>query len=135
MSVNAIVGSSSTTSEWYARMQQVQQTVSQLSQALSSGNLAAAQTAFSSLQQALPQSSQSGQSSQLQKDMSTLSAALKSGSTSAAQKAFAAVQQDLKSGGHRHSKSSSGSSPVSDLLSMLSPSTAAASAGSLSISV
>jgi len=77
----------------------------QLSQALSSGNLAAAQTAFATIQQNAPQGSTSqgaqGTSSQnsRQAAFAALGQALQSGDLAGAQEAFAQLQQ---TGGHHH---------------------------------
>jgi hypothetical protein len=79
-----------------------------LATALQSGDLAAAQTAFATVQP----SASNGQSAQsvtsavqdpLNNDLQTLASALQSGDLAGAQKAFAALQQDMqKIGGHRH---------------------------------
>jgi len=75
---------------------QAQSQFQQLGQALSSGNLSAAQAAFSALQQNAPQggqSSQNAQGSSAQSPMAALSQALQSGNLSAAQQAFSQIQQ------------------------------------------
>jgi hypothetical protein len=89
-----------------------------LAGALQSGNLASAQTAFSSLEQDLPGISQllqpgsstgsaADQSSPIPKALQSLQTALKSGDLSGAQQAFANLQQGLQSArsahrGHHH---------------------------------
>jgi outer membrane protein assembly factor BamD (BamD/ComL family) len=74
----------------------------QLGQALSSGDLSAAQSAFNALQQNAPQgaSSQSGQGNAGQSPFAALGQALQSGNLSAAQQAYSQIQQTK--GQHRH---------------------------------
>jgi hypothetical protein len=92
---------------------QAQSQFQQLGQALSSGNLSAAQAAFSALQQNAPQggqSSQNAQGSSAQSPMAALSQALQSGNLSAAQQAFSQIQQAQGQHHHHHHGSQSGSS-------------------------
>jgi len=77
----------------------------QLSQALASGNLSAAQQAFATIQQNAPQgATQNGQGTTSQNArqnaFTALSQALQSGNLTAAQQAFAQLQQ--AGGGHHH---------------------------------
>jgi len=106
-----------------------QQQMQQLSQALQSGNLSAAQSNFSTLQQAFSQpatasGAPSGGNSAATLDpinqaFKQLASDLQSGNISAAQKDFSAVQQDMKSHGtisasrflHPRSGGSSGQNP------------------------
>jgi hypothetical protein len=78
-----------------------QQAWQAVQQSLASGNVAAAQTAFTTYQQlnqSLPTAggSPSTSNSQLSTDMTALGSALSSGNLSTAQSAFATVQNDLK---------------------------------------
>jgi hypothetical protein len=85
--------------------QQVQQEYAQLASALRSGNLSGAQSAFSSLQQALqnqgtPNSSStnsSGSSNTISNDFNALGQALSSGNLTQAQSAFSQLQNDIQS--------------------------------------
>ena len=74
----------------------------QLGQALQSGDLSAAQQAFSTLQQNVPQgaSAQNSQGNASQSQFAALGQALQSGNLSAAQQAFSKIQQ--AGGHHRH---------------------------------
>jgi len=112
---------------------QIRKNVEQMGQALNSGDLTAAQTAYSSLRQLLPSSTadqeQTGQQvnqSAFSADFDALGQALQSGDLAKAQEAFARLQQDAQSAqkGHHHhhhhkavasqnSASSSDSSPDS----------------------
>ena len=77
-----------------------QQAFQSLQQALASGNLTAAQTAFTkyqSLTANLAQTSGSSSNSQLTTDLTALGTAISSGNLTSAQSAFATVQNDLKS--------------------------------------
>jgi hypothetical protein len=84
-----------------SNLTQTQQAWQNLQQSLASGNLSAAQTAFSAYQQLTQNltsiSGGSSTSSQLSTDMTALGTALSSGDLSTAQSAFATVQNDLKS--------------------------------------
>ena len=77
-----------------------QQAFQSLQQALASGNLSAAQTAFNkyqSLNANLAQANgSSSANSQLTSDLNSLGTAISSGNLSSAQSAFATVQSDLK---------------------------------------
>ncbi|HEX7760805.1 MAG TPA: hypothetical protein VF459_14965 [Caulobacteraceae bacterium] len=82
-----------------------------LDQALSSGDLASAQSAFSTLQSLAPQGGKGpppgggpgGQDDPMAKDMAAVSSALQSGDLAAAQSAFAALKQDMAAHkGQRH---------------------------------
>jgi|SRR5208337_882366 len=92
MSVSAV---SLTDSSYQTNLQtaftQVQNDFKQLGQALQSGDLAGAQSAFATLQQDMQSIGQS-QSGQQQSNLSALANALQSGDLEAAQKAFAALQ-------------------------------------------
>lgn len=85
----------------------------QLQQALQSGDLSAAQSAYSAIQNSI-QSSSNGQgplsgTSQLSSDFQAIGSALQSGDVSSAQSAFATFQQDMQS---MQQASSSGSGGV-----------------------
>jgi|SRR5208337_3565981 len=111
------------------RMQQFQQEFQQLGQDLQSGNLSAAQTDFSTLQQLTPQgnSTSSAQSNNpIAQAFSQLSQDLQSGNVSAAQKDYATIQQDFQSQAtqthghhHHHGGGGSGESEISQLLAQL----------------
>lgn len=78
-----------------------------LAQALQSGDLSAAQTAFQSFQTDIQKSSGKQNpftsNPQISKDMDALQSALKSGDTTGAQKAFETLKQDLRNvAGHTH---------------------------------
>ena len=89
-----------------------------LANALQSGDLSSAQSAFAALQKDLPNASQAsatppvGQTSQAATDFQTLQSALNSGDLSGAQKAFASLKTDLQStkgarGHHHHRRAGS----------------------------
>lgn len=91
--------------------QQRAQDFKALQTALDSGDLSAAQQAFTALQQDRPNAAQNTQSStnsaptqpnQLGKDLQSLQSALQSGDIDSAQSAFATLKQDLKSVGGLH---------------------------------
>ena len=99
--------------------QQIRDSFQQLGQALQSGDLNAAQQAFASLQQLIPNLSagsqtQTGQQgsgqSQFAADLSALSQALQSGDLTKAQDAFAKLQQDMQAAHKRHHHHNSGAS-------------------------
>jgi len=114
MSIDAISSSSSSsqTSAMQTNFLQMRKLLEQLGQALQSGDLSEAQSAFASLQQLLPSSSanqaqtaQQTNQSTFTTDLNALGQALKSGDLSKAQDAFAKLQQDMQSvqkGHHRH---------------------------------
>jgi len=88
-------------------VQQVQQEYSQLANALQSGNLTNAQSAFAALQQALqsqagtngassPASTTTTTSGPIANDLNTLGEALNSGSLTQAQSAFSQLQSDVQ---------------------------------------
>jgi hypothetical protein len=97
MSSGLNVTSATGTPQW----SQANNPFQQLSQALASGNLSAAQQAFAAIQQNAPQGStaQNGQGSTLQNAFTALGQALQSGNLAAAQQAFTQLQQ---AGGHHH---------------------------------
>jgi outer membrane protein assembly factor BamD (BamD/ComL family) len=127
------------------RVQQFQQDFEQLGQDLQSGNLTAAQTDFTDIQQLEPTDSSSTSStstattssdSSISQAFNQLSQDLKSGNLTAAQQDYSTIQQDLESmgtqatqGHHHHhhhatdssdsSSSSSGSTSPADLLNEL----------------
>jgi len=112
MSVSAV---SSTDGSYQTNLQtaftQVQNDFNQLGQALQSGDLAGAQSAFATLQQDIQNASQS-QSGQQQSNWSALANALQSGDLAGAQKAFAALQTNHHH--HHHSGGSQGTGSDSD---------------------
>ena len=110
------------------KRQQFQQEFQQLGQDLQSGNLSAAQTDFTTLQQSGPQanSSLSTQSnSPIAQDFKQLGQDLQSGNVSAAQQDYAKIQQDFqnqaagKHAHHHHHGGGSGGNAVSQLLQQL----------------
>jgi len=89
-----------------------------LDQALSSGDLSAAQSAFSTLQSLAPQGGKSpppgGGNDQMSKDMAAVSSALQSGDLSGAQQAFAQMKSDMQAHrGHHHHKTQDATSTSS----------------------
>ncbi|HEY1464121.1 MAG TPA: hypothetical protein VGF44_11955 [Terriglobales bacterium] len=92
-----------------AQAQQFQQEFQQLGQDLQSGNVSAAQTDFTTLQQNAP-SSTSQSSNPISQAFGQLSQDLQSGNVSAAQQAYASIQQDMQAQGshmrHHHHPSS-----------------------------
>jgi hypothetical protein len=109
MSVAGILGggwnNSSTTSQYHLTNSEFQQ----LGQDLASGNLSAAQSDFSTLQQAFGQTSGSSSSTSasstsnpIAQAFQQLSSDLKSGNLAGAQKDYSTIQQDMQSqfGGH-----------------------------------
>jgi outer membrane protein assembly factor BamD (BamD/ComL family) len=107
MSVSAISSSSGFSPiDWQAKAQQIKTDYQSLAQALQSGDLNAAQKAFTALQKDFPAksstaSTSSTSSSNPNNPMNALSQALQSGNLSAAQQAFAQLQQTHR-GHHRH---------------------------------
>ncbi len=117
----------------------------QLATALQSGNLTAAQQAYSSLASSLQNSSSAQSSNPLSADFTALGQALQSGNLSAAQQAFsnlqqAAVQQFGGVEGHHHHHGGGGGAEVQSSLStdaapdsiFTTPSTSSASTNSTS---
>lgn len=119
MNVSSVTsGRTPYTNPYQTNFRQGLQDFESLANALQSGNLSSAQSAFSSLGQDLPgmsqllQASSSSESSATQnspivKDLQSLQSALQSGDLSGAQKAFANLQQSLQQTGglprgHRH---------------------------------
>jgi hypothetical protein len=96
-----------------------------LANALQSGNLSGAQSAFSALEQSYQsqngQSSTSNQNSTINNDFQNLSSALNSGNLSSAQQAFAQLQKDMQSQqtGHHHHHGGSQGQAVQSLISSL----------------
>ena len=100
--------------------QQFKQEFQQLCQDLQSGNLSAAQSDLTTLQQSMPQAGSASQSSSpIAQALSKLSQDLQSGNLSVAQSDYSTVQQDFQSQGaqaqsasghHHHHSGSSGSS-------------------------
>src|ERR1700678_546194 len=106
------------------KMQEFQQEFQQLGEDLQSGNLSAAQSDFTTLQQYAPQSSTSSSQSTnpIAQEFAQLGTDLQSGNTSAAQLDFTTIEQDFQSQStqHRHHHSSGSSSDgVSQLMSEL----------------
>jgi len=103
MSISSITPNTSSLEAWQNTVQQRRQDFSQLAQALQSGDLAGAQTAYANLQ-SLQQNSQTGSNptsgasgNPLQNDFAALGQALASGNLSQAQSDFAQLQSDFKS--------------------------------------
>jgi len=116
MSVSGISSTNSVSqNDWQSKFAQSQQYFNALGKALESGNLSAAQSAFSSLQQLMPNSSQNsttttgaGGTNSIGSAFNALGQALQSGNLADAQKAFAQVQQTMQTAqfGHHHSSQS-----------------------------
>jgi hypothetical protein len=121
-------------------MKQRMQDFQSLSQALQSGDLSSAQSAFATLQSNLTQNSSgpspfSDPNSQASKDLAAVGTALKSGDVSGAQDAMATLQKDMKAarGGHHHhhaqaadSTSSTDSTTASEFETLLNAATTSA---------
>jgi hypothetical protein len=115
--------------QFSSRMHKAHSEFQQLGQDLQSGNLSAAQTDFSTLQQLQGQRSSSSStqsSSSISKDFNQLAADLKAGNLTAAQQDFTAVQKDVQTQlqathhhHHHHSTDSDGSNAVGQLFSQL----------------
>ena len=89
-------------------LQQRNDAFNSLDQALGSGDLTSAQSAFSTLQSLAPQGGKApaagGPNDPMAKDMAAVSSALQSGDMATAQSAFATLKQDMAAHkGHRHS--------------------------------
>ena len=125
---------------WQNNVSQTRQGFNNLANALQAGNLSDAQSAFTALQQLLPNSSadnqaQTGQSgsgqNQFATDFSALGQALQSGDVTQAQKAFATLQQDMQSvQGHHHHRHHHGSASTQSTNSPTSNSSAQSTTGS-----
>ena len=108
-SINSTSGaySQSIQSGQASAFKQRRQDFNALSQALDSGDLAGAQSAFAALQQSMQNVSQ-GQGGQktgqnnVQDAMTALEKALSSGDLSGAQNAFATLKQDMQNAGQAH---------------------------------
>jgi outer membrane protein assembly factor BamD (BamD/ComL family) len=103
-SLNAASGTSASQQVNQGQWGQTNNAFQQLSQALSSGNLSSAQSAFATLQQNAPQgaNAQNSQSSSTQSPFAALSSALQSGNLASAQQAFAQLQQTAGQHHHHH---------------------------------
>jgi len=98
MSSSLNISSATSATQWSPANNPFQQ----LSQALSSGNLSAAQQAYTQLQQNAPQGSQSSQGNPGQSAFAALGQALQSGNLAGAQSAFAQIQQSGRGHHHHH---------------------------------
>jgi hypothetical protein len=104
ISIAAISGSSLLQTNTQSLANQLQQGFRQLTNSLASGNLATAQTAFSTIQNALTSSQTSSSTSSkppinvqsIQDDVGALRQALGSGDLSSALKAYTKLQNDLR---------------------------------------
>jgi outer membrane protein assembly factor BamD (BamD/ComL family) len=111
MSISAISGSScSDYSTQNSLFQQIQQEFQQLGSDLQSGNLSAAQQDYVTLQQELPQTSNSSSQSTnpLEQAFSQLSQDLQSGNLTAALQDYQTIQKDLQSQASQWSQSAQG---------------------------
>jgi hypothetical protein len=103
-----------TTQSVQNRKKQFQQEFQQLGQDLQSGNLSAAQTDFTTIQQSGPQissTSSNQNTSPIAQDFKQLSQDIQSGDISAAQQDYAKIQQDFQSqsaGKHAHHRHQGG---------------------------
>jgi chemotaxis protein histidine kinase CheA len=101
--VSGIGASDSSLINWQANMTQFQTNFENLGNALQSGDLTAAQQAFSTLLQGT--SSSNNPQDNIQSDFDALGKALDSGDMAAAKKAFSKLEQDmqaLKTSRHHH---------------------------------
>jgi hypothetical protein len=106
MSITGVSQSTTQTTQ-NAAFQQRQNAFNSLDQAMSSGDLSAAQSAFATMQAQAPQGSKGpppgGGNDQMAQDMSAVSSALQSGDMAGAQKAFAQMKTDMQAHhGHHH---------------------------------
>lgn len=117
-----------TTQSVQNRKQQFQQELQQLGQDLQSGNLSAAQTDFTTLQQSGPQissTSSNQNTSPIAQDFKKLSQDIQSGDISAAQQDYAKIKQDFQSQAAKHSHhhhqggGGGGASAISQLMQQL----------------
>ena len=108
----------------------LQQNFQSLAQAIKSGDLSAAQQAFTTLSQSLPQGSSGSGSSPFQQALQSIGSALQSGDISGAQSALQGLQKGHHGGHHHHAQggdalsgvqdpSSAGSAPTSTAASLL----------------
>jgi len=108
-----------------SRKQEFRQEFQQLGQDLQSGNLTAAQSDFSQLQQLAPDGSHRTQSNNnISTDFNQLATDLQSGNISAAQQDYSKVQQDFSSNAaqrhhHHHHDSGGGSGEIGQLFNLL----------------
>jgi outer membrane protein assembly factor BamD (BamD/ComL family) len=110
-----------------SRIQRFQHNYQQLGQDLQSGNLSAAQSDCTALQQSGLQSSSTSQpqtSNPLAQDFSQLSQDLGTGNLSASQQDFAKLQQDLQGAAprahhHHHHENDAAANPISQLFTQL----------------
>ncbi len=101
--VSGIGASDSSLINWQAQMTQFQTNFDNLGDALQSGDLTAAQQAFSTLLQGTPSNNNS--QGTIQSDFDALGKALDSGDINAAKTAFSKLEQDmqtLKASHHHH---------------------------------
>lgn len=96
MAISGITSSGSLTADYQSSFKARMQSMKNLESALSSGDLSAAQSAFSSLQSNAPTN---GGNSQAKTDFEALGKALESGDISAAQEAFKTIQSNAPKGG------------------------------------
>ncbi len=117
MSISGISSSTNPYQDPMSQVRLVRKDFSGLTTSLASGDLSAAQTAFTTLMQDLGNSGvqsgqQTGATSQLSTDVTAVGTALDSGDVTQAQKAFAKLMQELETGGlhhHHHHRHRSGS--------------------------
>jgi hypothetical protein len=109
-----------------SQMQQFRQEFQQLGQDLQSGNLSAAQSDLSALQQLNPQAQTSASQSNnpIAQEFSQLAKDIQSGNTSAAQQDYTQIQQDFQSQAgqahaHHHHGGGGGSGEITQLLDQL----------------
>ena len=101
--VSGIGASDSSLISWQEKMKQFQTSFENLDNALQSGDLTAAQQAFSTLLQGTP--SNNNPQDNIKSDFDALGKALNSGDMAAAKKAFSKLEQDmqaLKTSRHHH---------------------------------
>jgi hypothetical protein len=105
-----------------SRTDQIQQDFQQLGEDLQSGNLSAAKSDFSALQQLAPQnSSSSSTQGTLMQDFTQLGKDLQSGNLANAQQDYSSMQQDIQSkvAVHHHHHHGGGGSDINQLVSQL----------------
>lgn len=144
MNVSSVSQSQSTfdPSAMKAQFKQRRQDFQSLQDALQSGDLSAAQSAFAALQKDAPagKADKSKDNSPMSKDFQALQTALQSGNISDAQKAFATLQQDMKTARaahhhHHHQASDSTQTPAATDLTTTTPAASASTTSSGSLNV
>ncbi len=98
--VSGITTSDASLVNWQDKMKQFQTNFADLANALQSGDLSAAQKAFSALSQGMP--SNNNPENTIKNDFDALGKALQSGDLDAAKKAFSKLEQDMQASRKMH---------------------------------